>query len=98
MIFFGQPGPLDLWETEIEKLSHSGLVHMVKSMHTLLPFHRDRGDMLASVRSARKIGRSIDACHRYDKFKADPDAAIAASVRRQRAAKKAARRRKRASK
>lgn len=89
----GYSGPKDRWQTELEKVSRSGLLHLVHSLAFVHCITRD--DMVKAARSAKTAGSADDAHKAYMRFMADPGKAIDESIRRARAAKKAARRRKR---
>lgn len=91
-------GPMDKWEHDLEKMSRAALVALVTDLHFRLHLYHpifDRDAMTKLTDEAKQHGRWLNSHARYQKFKADPDKAIAQSIRRSKAAKKAARRNKR---
>lgn len=99
MLIRGYAGPKDQWQAELEKLSRFGLIALTES----LKWHLDaivgglqRDSLLKAVRGAKRAGR-LDALHAdHVRYFADPEKWLDEKVRRSKAAKKAARRRKRA--
>ncbi|QHN04389.1 hypothetical protein FTO74_14230 [Granulicella sp. WH15] len=86
-------GPKTELETELEKVSKSGLIHLAKSLARFSWLHRE--DLLLElVRNAKRMGSALDAQARMQLLINDPDKFIEGAMRRSKAAKKGARRRK----
>lgn len=92
-------GPEPQWRHELHSASREGLAMMVRSLETtinaLTGHPTDPAAMLRFVRDAKKHGRIISLSKRLDRFDADPEGETRKWMRRQQAAKKAARARKR---
>jgi hypothetical protein len=99
MLLAGFEGPKEQWRAELESVNKLGLLVFADSlmMHLdAITGGMNRDSLLKSVRFSKKCGKWDAATKLYAQFKADPDKVIDEAIRRSRAAKKAARRRKKA--
>ena len=90
----GMIGPQDHWQAEMQKLSKAGLIHLAEVALTIYCRDIGRAELLASVKGAKRIGRSIDLIKRVDLYDADPDMWLKNSLQRRLSALKSARKRK----
>lgn len=89
-------GPKDKWQHDIERMSRAALVNMVDEL--LFARTPDREVMEKLIARCKKYGRWDNQAASYQRFQADPLKAVAESIRRKNAAKKAAKLRKKAAK
>ncbi len=94
MILPGYIGPLEKWQVELRKASKSGILERLEWL--IFVFNITPEKCLAIAKEAKKEGRWIDHHNAHLKFMQNPSAALEASVKRSKAAKKAARKRKKA--
>jgi hypothetical protein len=97
MLYLFCEGPKEQWQAELDRLSRQGLIYFALQLidHHEFAFGRlDRKSLIEAVGHAKKIGKSLAAIDRHNRYNADPDKFIDALVRRSRSAKRAARRRK----
>ena len=85
-------GPIDKWQHDLEKLSRHALIELALE---LTFFRNDRDALADMVARNKRFGRFRSGHERYVRFIADPEKAIATAIRRSKAAKKAAKRKKR---
>ena len=91
-------GPKDKWESDLQRLSRAALVEVVVEMQWRLQLCSgsfDREQMTELLDRGKKYGRWANDHALHQRFMADPEAAIDRSIRRLKAAKAAARRKKR---
>lgn len=93
-------GPEMQWEAELQGISKAGLVWFAKELSRLMRYpwfaSIPAPEMLAWVRSAKKVGRSQNAMRNLDRMEEDFDSWLRTRMRQRRASKKAARARKKA--
>ena len=85
----------------MDRLSRYALLSLVRALLRIMSWHFfvDLTELLPElIVDAKENGRYLSASARHERFMRDPDAYIDQKVRRIRAAKRSARRRKRASK
>jgi hypothetical protein len=92
--FYGRPEKR--WEHELRKLSKASLLHFIDVMIFVDKYFHlfDETAMLKRVHQAKEAGRFDNLELRWDRADADPVAFYQSTLRRQRSAKAAARRRK----
>ena len=91
-----EEGPRERWQAEMEKLDREALLVLTRSLLSTLRYLGLGSHIgLDDIRAAKKQGRFVALSKRSDRFLADPQKFVAESVRRSKAAKRAARRRKR---
>jgi hypothetical protein len=99
MLWPGYEGPKEQWQAEMERLNRFGLRAFAEALLIHFEFVGIRlnpQSLMETVGKSKKYGR-FDAAHvRHQRFMADPHKYINESIRRSKAAKKAARRRKKA--
>lgn len=93
MIYLLSEGPLDHWQTELEKTSKAGLIELVERL-LFIYSSTDRDGLLRMAQGARSMGRHLDAIKDSRAYVANPDRWLDSKIRQKAAAKKAARRRK----
>ncbi len=85
-------GPKTELETELAKVSKSGLIYLAKSLSRICWLHGE--DLLELARNAKKMGDALDARASMQRLIMAPDKFLEDAMRRSKAATKAARRRK----
>jgi hypothetical protein len=97
MLTVGYEGPKEQWHAELESVNKLGLLTFIEILMThldALTGGMDRESLLKTVRNSKKYGK-WDAMHkRFKRIMENPQAVYEEKMRRSRAAKKAARRRK----
>lgn len=89
-------GPKDKWQYDLEKLSRAALVEAVIEMQHFLSIYShgsyDREGMVEILARCKQYGKWANQAARHQRFISDPEGEIDRSIRRLKAAKKAARR------
>jgi hypothetical protein len=91
-------GPKEKWHSDLEKLSRAALVEIVLRMQfrlLLLGGSFAAEEMAELIEHCKKMGRWANEAAAFQRYLADPKKAIDQTIRRMKAAKAAARRRKR---
>ncbi len=94
MILPGYIGPLEQWQVELRKASKSGVIERLEWLLFVQGASPETCLKIAKV--AKQQGRWIDAHIAHLKFMENPRAAVERAWKKSKAAKKAARRRKKA--
>jgi hypothetical protein len=98
MLLPHQVGPKERWQSDLEQLNRDGLIYLVGIFIAVLKYARwiiPISDLEGWIHDAKSAGKSFAAMRRHQRYQADPDKYIDEVIRRSRAAKKSARRRKR---
>ena len=86
-------GPKEKWQSDLQKLNRAALVEAVTELQFIR--HIDGEEMVDLLARAKKYGKWANEMARYQRICADPERAIDQQIRRLKAKKAAARRKKR---
>jgi hypothetical protein len=98
MLTPGYEGPKEQWQAELQNVNKLGLLSFIDILMVYLDVWSggmDRASLLKTVRLSKQYGEWDAAEKRHERYMADPEKVLDEMIRRSRAAKKAARRRKR---
>jgi hypothetical protein len=97
MLLSGYVGPRERWDAELEKVNRHGLIRIVRSLlfeRTILVGQLGEDALLTLVATAKKSGTTDALLSRLYRMETNPVKSYEEYLRRSRAGKKAARRRK----
>lgn len=98
MLFPFVEGPKERWQHNLESLTRDGLFYLAGQLFEVLKglnWIISRDTLEGLIVESKRAGKNFAAIRRHRQYQADPDKYIDAVIRRSRAAKKAALRRKR---